>query len=105
MAMTQLKKWLGWIAEKPCIGCGQSWVEIAHIGLLFSNKTGGRLPRRVGANKWAVIPLCVKCHRDGPRSIHNIGETQWFNEHDLQAPRLAIIWGSWLAGFLEGEAP
>ncbi len=100
-----IKKWYDWISSKPCIGCEKWPVEVAHIGLLFSNKTGGRLPRRVGANKWAVIPLCVDCHREGRRSIHNIGEQQWYDENNLNATRLSLIWGSWLAGFLEGEAP
>ena len=105
MSAAQLKKWYEWIAAKPCLGCIGGPVEVAHIGLLFSNKTGQRLPRRSGPNKWAVIPLCVECHREGPRSIHNIGEKKWMEEHDIEGIKMAVVWGSWLAGFLEGEGP
>ena len=105
MAETQLKKWYGWIAEKPCLGCGKAWPEVAHITLLFSNKTGQRLPRRSRGNKWAVIPLCVACHREGTQAIHKIGEKKWMEVHELDGVKLLMIWGSWLAGFLEGEQP
>lgn len=100
-----IKKWYDWISSKPCLGCRAWPVEVAHVSLLFSNKTGQRLPRRSGPNRWAVLPLCVDCHREGARSIHKIGERKWMEEHDIDGIKIAIIWGSWIAGFLEGEAP
>ncbi len=104
MAMTPLQKWYDWISAKPCIGCGAWPVEVAHMKLLISNKTGGPLPRRNGANIWAAMPLCTTCHR-GRRSIHSMGEDAWLKAHDLDHEKLLLLWGSWLAAWLEGQAP
>lgn len=103
--MSQLQKWYDWISSKPCIGCRAWPVQVAHLKLLISNKTGGPLPRRHGANIWAVIPLCTDCHLEGERSIHKLGEPAWMKEHDLGHEKLLLLWGSWLAAWLEGEAP
>lgn len=99
------KRWYEWIAGKPCVGCRAWPVQVAHLKLLISNKTGDPLPRRKGANIWAAIPLCLECHLEGPRSIHKLGEAAWMKERDLSHETLLLLWGSWLAAFLAGENP
>ena len=75
----QLNDWYAHVAQKPCIfpGCGQTKVELHHVQLFRSEKTGLPLPRRIGINKAAVIPLCSSHHRTGPDAAHNFGESDW----------------------------
>ena len=105
MSETQLKRWYGWLADKPCVGCRSNNVEVSHLRLLISNKTGDPLPRRMGANLWAAIPLCVICHREGATSIHNMGEDLWMMAHGMDHEKLLLLWASWLGAFLNGENP
>lgn len=102
MSQADLKRWMDYVASRPCLIC-QGWpVEVAHIMLLISPKTGMRLGRRVGVNKYAVIPLCVKHHRSGPGSIHVMGETKFFEEHEISQEVLVRVWASWFCGWVEG---
>jgi hypothetical protein len=102
-----IKRWYSFVAEHPCLGCIGWPVEMAHLELLISPKTGLQLPRRIGINEWAVIPLCEKCHRTGSESIHALGEDRWMEKNGLTRERVAVQWGSWLvewiAGGMKGE--
>ena len=102
-----IKRWYSVIAEKHCLGCGSWPVEMAHIELLISPKTGLQLPRRTGINEWAVIPLCDKCHRSSKTSIHNTGEDTWLAQFGWSREGLLTIWVSWfvewVAGGMKGE--
>lgn len=93
-----IKSWYKFMGERPCMGC-QTWpVQLAHIRLLISPKTRTMLPRREGINEWAVISLCQECHMNGKDSIHNVGETSWFENHELNQ-EILLRW--WTSLFLE----
>ena len=103
--MTQpppIKRWYSVVAQMPCLGCINWPVEMAHLELLISPKTGMKLPRRTGINEWAVIPLCSRCHRIGQRSIHVLGEEKWMEENGLTAESLAVQWASWFVAWVDG---
>lgn len=68
------KAFFEFVARQPCLRCGTFGVEVAHIRLLLSRKTGDVLPRRSGPAHVTVVPLCPNCHRHAPDSIHNVGE-------------------------------
>lgn len=68
------KAFYGFVARKPCLRCGVFGVEVAHVRVILSPKTGLLLPRRNGLAEWGVVPLCPHCHRHGADSIHNVGE-------------------------------
>ena len=86
------------MAERNCLGC-QTWpVQLAHIRLFISPKTGEMLPRREGINEWAVIPLCINCHMTRTDSIHEVGETRWFENNEWTQDGL-LRW--WISLFLE----
>lgn len=101
MSQAELKRWMDYVGARPCLIC-QVWpVEVAHIAMLISPKTGLRLGRRIGVNKWAVIPLCVKHHRTGSQSIHNMGEKEFFAANNITQESLLRVWASWFCGWVE----
>jgi hypothetical protein len=89
------------LASQPCYKCGASPVEIAHIRLLKSRKTGLVLPRRNGIGVYSALPLCPECHRLGKECIHEVGERNFF--HGLGSNREALLdyVAASLAGFIE----
>jgi len=103
MSESKLKKWYGYVSVRRCLVCDRWPVEMAHIKLLISPKTGMELGRRVGINKWAVVPLCEKCHRTGKDSIHNIGEQKFFENHGITMGTLLRVWTSWFVAWSTGE--
>lgn len=102
MSDADLKRWMDYVASRSCLICQAYPVEVAHIQMLISPKTGLRLGRRVGINKWAVIPLCIKHHRAGSESIHDMGEAKFFEEHDISQEVLVRVWASWFCGWVNG---
>jgi len=101
------ERWFSWVSQKSCVGCGEWPVELAHVQMLMSPKTGHVLPRRSGIAEWAVVPLCTKCHRTGKRSIHAIGEAAFWELSPGGHHAMAILWASWfvewVAGGMKGE--
>lgn len=69
--------------------------------MLISLKTGLRLGRRKGLNKWAVVPLCVEHHRTGSGCIHNMGEVKFFERFNITQEILLRVWASWFCGWVE----
>src|SRR5690625_191518 len=98
------KAFFAFVAKQPCLRCGVFGVEVAHIRLLVSRKTGDVLPRRKGAARVSVVPLCADCHRHAPDSIHNVGEAAFSDSlgrgdgYLLRAAATLIV-----AFFVEGE--
>ncbi len=89
-----LKSWYNFVGERNCLGC-QVWpVQLAHIRLMISPKTGEMLPRRKGINEWAVIPLCEGCHMTRTDSIHKVGETRWMENNEWSQDKLLRWWTS-----------
>lgn len=63
--------YLSWIKGLPCTVCGASPPnDPAHIG------TGG-LSTKVP--DYYTIPLCRRCHTDGPFSYHHLGSREAFS--------------------------
>ena len=54
-------RYLGKLAQLPCVLCGDSPVEIHHL------RAGQGMAQR--APHWLAMPLCPTCHR-GPRGVH-----------------------------------
>jgi hypothetical protein len=67
---------LAWLKTKSCACCGQrKGIEAAHIGTTESAKQkafGQKFP------DWESIPLCILDHKEGKRSIHKMGATNFF---------------------------
>jgi hypothetical protein len=82
------KRYLSWLASQPCSVSGEHGVELAHVRGCLSAKTGLMLPRRKGPAYYYVLPLTPELHRLGSRSIHAIGETAFFEEHDVNPHQL-----------------
>ncbi len=49
------EKYRRWIASKPCLQCGASDVQCAHI-------TAGRHGMGMRPPDFLTIPLCIRCH-------------------------------------------
>lgn len=49
------KPYRKWIAEKPCLHCGRTDVQCAHI-------TVGRFAIGTKPPDYLCIPLCIQCH-------------------------------------------
>lgn len=98
------KAFFAFVAKQPCLRCGVFGVEVAHVRLLVSRKTGDVLPRRSGPAHVTVVPLCPDCHRHSPDSIHNVGEAAFSDSlgrgdgYLLRAAATLIV-----AFFVEGE--
>lgn len=81
---------LGLIRQCQCLACLVEPAEAAHVRyadpLRDKPMTGmGRKP----ADKWAV-PLCPKCHRDGPGAQHSMGERQFWEAHRIDPLAVCI---------------
>ena len=70
-------KYLALVRSQPCCVCG-SWrgVESAHTG-----------PHGIGqkASDYDAVPLCRKCHRTGPESLHKLGPLKFATAHGFDA--------------------
>ena len=74
-----LRRWYEHLKQKPCAVCGNYGVEIAHIRAVASEKVRhDMMPRRKDLSQFAAIPLCTEHHRTGEKSIHAMGEHQFF---------------------------
>lgn len=73
-------RYYSFLAQKQCVRCGDFGVEVAHLSMIISPKSGGRMMRsHKGLARWGAVPLCPGCHRHAPDSIHSVGEAA-FNE-------------------------
>jgi len=98
-----IKSWYNFVGQQNCLGC-QVWpVQLAHIKLLISPKTGEMLPRRIDINEWAVIPLCEDCHLGKSDSIHEVGETRWWENNGWSQEKLLRWWTSLFLGWFTQE--
>lgn len=102
---TQLKRWYDWNSQRPCLRCGKGQVQLHHIRLLLSPRTGDLLGRRQGINEYAVVPLCVYCHMEGEDSAHKVGDWPFFAAMGVSPEMVLRSWASWLAMFLAGHDP
>jgi hypothetical protein len=68
-------KYLAFIRKLCCCVCG-SWrfVEAAHFG---SRGLGQK------ASDLDALPLCLRCHRTGPKSYHTLGARRFVEVHKL----------------------
>lgn len=100
-----IKSWYEFMGEQNCLGCEVWPVQLAHIRLLVSPKTGTMLPRRIDINEWAVIPLCQECHMDRTDSIHRVGETRWMENHEWSQEKLLRWWTSLFLDWFTNRDP
>lgn len=68
-------QYLKFLRKLPCIVCFSSrTVESAHFG---DRGMGQR------SSDYDALPLCVKCHRMGPKSYHVLGGRRFIEVHGL----------------------
>jgi hypothetical protein len=68
-------KYLAFLRKLPCIVCGSyRFIEAAHFGA-----------RGLGqkASDHDALPLCVNCHRIGPKSYHVLGARRFLEYRKL----------------------
>ena len=74
---TKFPAYLRWIRDQPCVICGgQS--EAAHLRM--SSAEYGKVNYR--DDKW-VNPLCAGHHRLNPKAQHNMGESEFWEMHNI----------------------
>jgi len=72
-----------WVRSLPCAACQCTrFVEAAHTG-----SDGGMKQKSTDRS---CIPLCAVCHRVGPRSLHQIGRTEFESVNGLTFEALVI---------------
>ena len=79
---------LKFIRRCPCCICGGEPSEAAHVR--FSDAKTGKVSA-VGqkpGDEWTV-PLCARCHREGPQAQHKSGEYGWWMAHRINPIELA----------------
>ena len=79
---------LKFIRRCPCCICGSEPSEAAHVR--FSDAETGKISA-VGqkpGDEWTV-PLCARCHREGPQAQHKSGEYGWWMAHRIDPLDLA----------------
>ncbi len=72
------RAYMAWIRSLPCLICGRSRSEAAHLGVrAFAQKCSDR----------ETGPLCAWDHRLGPESHHALGRMFW-QHHGIDRARL-----------------
>lgn len=74
---------MGKVKALPCVVCGAPPPSDAH------HVIHGRFSARK-ASDFDVIPLCKKCHQDGPEAIHN-GKASWAAKHGPDYGFLPVV--------------
>jgi hypothetical protein len=93
--------YLAWLKTQPCAACrAAAPSEAAHVRGPISLKTGLPLPRRADTAYLAAVPLCSSCHRDGPGSIHELGEMEFSIDQFGNEYALAGLAHSYLARWI-----
>ena len=77
--------YMGWIAKLPCAGCLAAGVytkgvQVAHLraGSLKHDKEPTGMATKPSDRPWC-LPLCVKCHLDGPNAQHRQSELAFWS--------------------------
>lgn len=83
---------LAFLRLKPCKACrAPPPVQAAHIrgaDLIFRKRDTGK--GETPSDRWA-LPLCGRCHLNGPRALHRIGEKQFFAAHGIDPCACAAV--------------
>jgi hypothetical protein len=83
---------LRFIRRLPCVCCGTSPVEAAHIRR--NDPRYGKF-QAIGQKPpdSFVVPLCVRHHREGPAAQHGMGETDFWRRNGIDPEPLALaLW-------------
>jgi hypothetical protein len=73
-------RYLAWIRTQPCVVCGaQRGIEAAHTG---PHGLGQKSPDS------SAVPLCVRHHRTGKDSYHQLGPRRFAQVHNLDIPAI-----------------
>ena len=82
------KKHLKWIAERPCVICGDSPCDAAHIKYADA-RVGKPLSSNIGmkADDRFTLPLCRYHHEEQ----HGRGERKWWQSKHIDAVLVALV--------------
>ena len=94
-------KYLQWIRTLPCVVCGTNRnVEAAHTG---AHGLGQKSPDS------SAIPLCIRHHRTGADSYHELGARRFAAVHELNIqetvarlnarPVIRVVSGTFIGSF------
>ena len=73
-------KYLAFIRKLCCCDCGSfRCVEAAHFGAHGMGQKASDLD---------ALPLCLRCHRTGPKSYHTLGARRFRDVHELDVEGL-----------------
>lgn len=96
-----LRDYYGFAASRVCLvpRCGRP-AELHHLAGGVSLATGLPLPRRKGAARALVVPLCPIHHRTGPAALHTVGEAAFEPANGLPQGYLMRLAASLLAAYI-----
>jgi hypothetical protein len=92
---------LKFIRSLPCIKCGNDIeTEAAHLRRADARVAKPITGVGIKPDDRFVLPLCGKCHRNGPKSQHEIGEDRFWDTCDPELWSLALysVSGEYEAG-------
>lgn len=85
--------YLGWIAGLPCIAHMartaqiKHEVQVAHVRASYPEEEGWReVGKGEKPHDWRTLPLCVRCHLDGPEAQHKSNEAEWYERLGIYPP-------------------
>jgi hypothetical protein len=82
-----MSKHFAFIAEMPCLACGRSPVQVAHVR--YSEPRAAKVNPGIGRkDDEFVVPLCHDCHL-GSEGQHASGERRWWAERGINP-----VWAS-----------
>lgn len=76
------KRHMAAVAKLPCVICGAWPVDVHHC---FCGRYGSRK-----ASDFETIPLCKRCHQDGPLAIHQ-DKAGWQERNGMDHEFLAVV--------------
>lgn len=71
-------KYLSLIRQLPCLICGTSPCEAAHVRLADARYEAAPTGIAIKPEDWRALPLCPRHHREGPDAQHKAGERDWY---------------------------
>jgi hypothetical protein len=99
---TKRPQHLAFIRKLPCVVCGFTPSEAAHIR--FNDHATGKM-QAVGqkpGDEWST-PLCASHHREGPGAQHTMGERAFWERNGIDPLKLAELLFSVTGDFERGE--
>lgn len=88
-----------WLARQPCAVCASPDVQLHHLRAPdLPDTAGGR--RYADDSKELLLPLCARCHQNGPHSAHGSGQQGWSIKHFRSPSGCFVVAARYLTTYL-----